>query len=44
MLKDEVHANSMFEVTKMAAGSIQHFYEGLKDALVPAPSNYFIFT
>ncbi len=30
VLKDETHANSKFEVTKMAAGSIQHFYEGLE--------------
>ena len=30
VLKDEVHANSKFEVTEMAAGSIQHFYEGLE--------------
>ncbi len=30
MLKDEVHENSKFVVTKMATGSIQHFYEGLE--------------
>ena len=30
MLKHELHVNSKFEVMKMAAGSIQHFYEGLE--------------
>jgi Ca2+-binding EF-hand superfamily protein len=30
VLKNEIHANSKFEVTKMAAGLIQHFYEGLE--------------
>ena len=30
VLKDEVHANSKFEVAKMAAGTIQHFYAGLE--------------
>jgi Ca2+-binding EF-hand superfamily protein len=30
VLKDEAHANSKFDVTKMTAGSIQHFYEGLE--------------
>jgi Ca2+-binding EF-hand superfamily protein len=30
VLKEEAHANSKFEVTKMLAGSIRHFYEGLE--------------
>ncbi len=30
MLKDEVHANSKFEVSKMEAGTIQDFFNGLE--------------
>jgi Ca2+-binding EF-hand superfamily protein len=42
VLKDdsEVHANSKFAITKMAAGSIRHFYEGLEGriGIARAPS------
>jgi Ca2+-binding EF-hand superfamily protein len=42
VLKDEVHANSKFEVSKMAAGSIQHFYEGLEGRIGIVSSNLMI--
>jgi Ca2+-binding EF-hand superfamily protein len=42
VLKEEVHSNSKFEVTKMLTGSIQHFYQGLEGRIGTASPVYMI--